>query len=67
LRSDIAEQDIALIPIMVGSIIQAARTVDPDLWYRTLAVVLDGLRAGHSEPLPGSAPTAEQLARIISS
>lgn len=67
LRSDIVEQDIALIPIMVGSIIQAARTVDPDLWRRTLAVILDGLRAGHSEPLPGSPPTAEQLARIISS
>lgn len=67
LRADIAEQDIALIPIMVGSIIQAARTVDPDLWRRTLGVVLDGLRAGHGGPLPGSAPTAEQLTRIISS
>lgn len=65
LRADVVEQDIALIPIMVGAIIQAARTVDPDLWRRSLALVLDGLRAGHSDPLPGSAPSAEQVARII--
>jgi AcrR family transcriptional regulator len=67
LRADIAEQDIALIPIMIGSIIHTARTVDPELWRRTLAVVLDGLRAGHRDPLPGSAPTSEQLTLIISS
>ena len=67
LRADIAEQDIALIPIMIGSIIHTARTVDAELWRRTLAVVLDGLRAGHRDPLPGSAPTSEQLTRIISS
>lgn len=67
LRPDVAEQDLALIPIMVGSIIEAARRVDPSLWRRTLAVVLDGIRAGDHDPLPGSAPTGDQLANILNS
>jgi len=67
LRPDVVEQDLALVPIMVGSIIQAARNVDPGLWRRTLAVVLAGIRAGDPHPLPGSPPTSEQLAAIINS
>lgn len=65
LRPDVAEQDLALIPIMVGSIIQAARQVDPDLWRRTLAVVLAGIRAGDHDPLPGSPLTGDQVAHLI--
>lgn len=65
LRPDVVEQDVALIPIMVGAVIQAAREVDPDLWRRTLAVVLAGIRAGDHDPLPGLPPTGDQLATII--
>lgn len=67
LRPDIVEQDLALIPIMVGSVIQAARQVDPDLWRRTLAVVLAGIRAGSHDPLPGSPLTGDQVAHLIKS
>lgn len=65
LRPDVTERDLALVPIMVGSIIQAARTVEPELWRRTLAVVLAGVRAGDHDPLPGSPPTGDQLTRIM--
>lgn len=65
LRPDVAEQDLALIPIMVGSIIQAARHVDPDLWRRTLGLVLAGVRAGDHDPLPGSPLTGDQVAHLI--
>jgi hypothetical protein len=65
-RPDVAEPDLALVPIMVGAIIQRARNVDPGLWRRTLAIVLDGLRSDHETPLPGTAPGSAQLARIIS-
>jgi AcrR family transcriptional regulator len=66
-RSDVAEQDLALVPLMIGAVIHSARTVDPELWRRTLAVVLDGLRSVHDDPLPGTPPDSSQLARIISS
>jgi AcrR family transcriptional regulator len=65
-RSDVTEQDLALVPIMIGAIIHSARAVDPELWRRTLAIVLDGLRPAHQDRLPGTAPSGSQLARIIS-
>lgn len=67
LRRDVVEEDLALVPIMVGSIIRAARTVDPDLWRRALGVVLAGIRSGDHHPLPGPAPTSDQLARMMNS
>jgi hypothetical protein len=55
----------ALVPVMIGAVIHSARAVDPELWRRTLVVVLDGLRAVHHDPLPGTPPDSSQLARII--
>ncbi len=65
-RSDVVEQDLGLVPIMIGAIIHRARGVDPELWRRALAIVLDGLRPGHENRLPGTAPSSSQLAQIIS-
>lgn len=65
LRPDVAQPDIALVPLMVGGVIDAARTVDPDLWRRALAVVLDGLRAGHPAPLPGRPLTPGQFDELL--
>lgn len=67
MRSDVAEQDLALVPSMIGAVIHSARTIDPELWRRTLAIVLDGLRSVHDDPLPGTPLDNSQLARIISS
>ena len=65
-RPDVTEQDLALVPIMIGAVIHSARHVDPGLWRRALTIVLDGLRPGHATPLPGTVPDSSQLARIIS-
>ena len=66
-RRDLTEQDLALVPIMIGAVIHSARSTDPELWRRTLTIVLDGLRSVHTEPLPGTPPDSSQLARIIGS
>jgi AcrR family transcriptional regulator len=64
LREGIGAEDFVLVPIMIGSIIDTAREVDPELWRRALALVLDGYRAQNDGELPGVTPTAEQLVRI---
>ncbi len=66
LRPGIGVEDFILVPIMVGAIIDTARDVDPCLWRRALALVMDGFRFQDGEPLPGTTPTAEQLIRIKS-
>jgi transcriptional regulator SbtR-like protein len=65
LREDVTQPDIALIPIMVGAVIDGARGVAPDAWRRTLAIVLDGLRPGAPTPLPGAAPTPTEFDSIM--
>jgi AcrR family transcriptional regulator len=64
LRPGIGTEDFALVPIMIGAIIDSARDVDPDLWRRTLTLVMDGFRAEHGQDLPGATPSPEQLTRI---
>ena len=66
LRPGVAEQDLALVPIMVGAVIQASRGTDPELWRRCLSIVLEGLRDGQPAPLPASAPSDEQIGRMLS-
>jgi AcrR family transcriptional regulator len=64
LRPGIGTEDFALVPIMIGAIIDSARDVDPDLWRRTLTLVLDGFRAQHCGALPCTSPSPDQMARI---
>lgn len=66
LRLDVNVNDIALVPIMVGTIIDSARVVDPQLWQRALALVLDGFRTRETRCLPGAPPTNEQYEAIMS-
>lgn len=67
LRADVTEQDLTLIPIMIGPVIHAARRLDPTLWRRSLAIVLDGIHIGTSHPLPGTSPSGTALAEIMES
>jgi hypothetical protein len=48
---------------MVGAIAEFSQPVNPDVWRRYLALILDGLRAPEHarSPLPGPALTAQQL------
>ncbi|MDA0184512.1 TetR/AcrR family transcriptional regulator [Solirubrobacter phytolaccae] len=45
LRDDLDTTDMPLIQMMVGSVADYTRSVDPEVWQRLLTVVLDGLRA----------------------
>jgi AcrR family transcriptional regulator len=67
LRADIGVGDIPLIPMMVGAVMDAARAVEPELWRRVLAVIIDGISAGpRTARLPGDPPAPEALAAILS-
>ena len=52
-RGDLAVSDVPLINFMLNTIVDFGRDVDPDLYKRYLAIVLDGLRPRDDlEPLP---------------
>jgi AcrR family transcriptional regulator len=52
-RSDLAVSDVPLINFMLNTIVDFGRDVEPDLYRRYLAIVLDGLRPRDDlEPLP---------------
>lgn len=67
LRADVGVNDIGLVPVMVGAIMDSARHVEPLLWQRALAIVVEGLRAREQPELPGCSPTAEQHEKIMCS
>lgn len=65
-RDDITVQDLALVPMQVGAVIDSARGVEPLLWRRTLALVLDGLRARPDiTALPVPPPSPDQFERVM--
>jgi AcrR family transcriptional regulator len=64
LRRDFTIDDLPLIFWSVGGVNDAAAPVAPDHWRRYLALLLDGLRAPGTTPLPGRPLTRAQLARI---
>jgi AcrR family transcriptional regulator len=52
-RSDFALSDVPLINFMLNTLVDFGRDVEPDLYRRYLAIVLDGLRPRDDlEPLP---------------
>lgn len=65
LRPEVSEQDLALIPMMVGPVIQASRDTNPQLWRRALSIILAGIRAPTAGELPGAPPTTDQIASIL--
>jgi AcrR family transcriptional regulator len=52
LRPDFTPQDIPITQLMIGTVIDAARDVKPDLWRRYLEIFLQGIRAEPSKPEP---------------
>ncbi len=67
LRVDIEPQDLPLIQMMIGEIIDRTRDVEPELWRRYLELVLCGLRA-HPDPtvpLSVGAPDVAQVDRVM--
>lgn len=68
LRPDAAAQDIPLVQLMIGTIIDISRDFEPDLWRRFLSIVLRGLSAEPQspEPLEISPPAPGQLQAMLS-
>ena len=62
-RPDFQESDMPMISVMVGSVMDATRDVDPDAWRRYLRVVLTGIAADPATcgPLPKPALTRDQV------
>lgn len=66
IRDDAAPQDVAAIFAMLGPAFAMSRTINPDLWRRYLALMLDALRPGNP-PLPVPPPPTEALDAILRS
>ena len=60
-----AEHDILLVSLMTGAVADFANDVEPDLWRRSLALLLDGLRADGASPLPVGPLDADQADRAM--
>lgn len=65
LRADFETTDFAALVWAMSQIIRETVDVAPDVWRRSLALFLDGLRAGAARPLPAPALTAGQLTRLF--
>jgi AcrR family transcriptional regulator len=67
LRPDLEPTDLPLLQLMLGSLSECTRDVDPDVWRRFLGILTDGLRTQRDSPTPlataGLAP--EQVQRTM--
>jgi AcrR family transcriptional regulator len=59
LRADVQSTDFPLLQFMVGSIVDYAGDVDPELWRRFSTIVLDGLRPAREAPTPLPVPALD--------
>jgi AcrR family transcriptional regulator len=65
LREDVEPLDSPLIAMMLGTVMDRSREVEPELWRRYLGIVLDGLRPQAATPLPVAALSAEQFDGVM--
>lgn len=54
-RADLESSDLPLVKLMLGSLVDATRELDRDVWRRYLTIVLDGMRARPDTPTPFTA------------
>jgi AcrR family transcriptional regulator len=66
MRADIGQGDIEIILALLGGLMDASLHVEPDLWRRYLAIVLDGIQCeDRHDALPGRSPDRPELGRIL--
>jgi AcrR family transcriptional regulator len=61
LRPGISTHDLSVVTELVASVKEPDARRTRELRQRYLAVILDGLRAGHRDPLPGTPPTWQEI------
>ena len=52
LRPDLAPTDLPLLQLMLGSLSECTRDIDPQIWRRFLGILTDGLRTRRDGPTP---------------
>jgi AcrR family transcriptional regulator len=67
MRDDVSPTDLAIVQIMIGSVLDAAREVDPEAWRRYRAIFLRGICARPEElgPLPVGPIANDQIPRVM--
>ena len=65
LRADFTPEDMPLVFMTGGRVLEVARGVAPDLWRRYLGLLLDGLRAEGATPLTRGPLTRGQMNRLL--
>ena len=65
LRPDFTPEDMPLVFMTGGRVLEAARGVAPDLWRRYLGLLLDGLRAEGATRVPRGPLTRAQVNRLL--
>jgi AcrR family transcriptional regulator len=68
LRSDLAANDVPLLYLMLGAIVDYTRDIEPAAWRRFFVLVADGLRSRRTEPdeLPTGALEDDQVDEAMS-
>lgn len=67
LRADVSEMDLPFLNLMTGAVADYSGHVDPELYRRYLAILLDGLRARRDDavPLPVDALDMQEMDRAM--
>jgi AcrR family transcriptional regulator len=66
-REDLSATDMPMIACMLATVAEYAGAVQPDVWRRYLALIIDGLRPSRdgTSPLPVPALTPLQMEQVI--
>ncbi len=65
LRPGIETTDLVIVQLMLSTVSGAPGDAEVALWRRFLPLVIDGLRAEYSTPLPGAPLSFDQLAAVM--
>ncbi len=66
LRPGVTAFDLGLIPLMVGPVMDGCRAVRPELWRRSLGIVLEGLRScPEKDQLPAPVLEADEFIEVL--
>jgi AcrR family transcriptional regulator len=64
-REDADPLDTPVIMFMLGAVMDRSRDVEPELWRRYLALIIDGLRPTAPAPLPVDALNVDQIEAVM--